>query len=194
MASQDKILTPELVKILKIFLFSSFGLVLIFSFFNSYRANNTQKDRTFLVSDSDRLFFLNLRAIYYDREIRRDAGMTLFRHSQRLQSGSSPSLDPAIILNPVKEEAYILWELRNADFPIEILVANDGDSLRFPFSNGNNLDHYGLFQELKPLILDDYSFEILVNGEKSPLWENEKEREILKTLVEDYLRLLNQLE
>lgn len=192
MASQDKVLTPELVRIIKIFLFSSFGLVLIFSFFNSYRANNTQKDRTFLVADSNRLFFLNLRAIHYDREIRRDAGMTLFRHSKRFQSDSLATLDPVIVLNPVKEEAYIFWELKNAEFPIEVIAFKGQDTLRLSLDQGNNLTYYQFFKDITPLLQDDYQF--ILNGQAgdSPLWYNEQEREILKTLVEDYLRLLNQ--
>ncbi|MDX5338185.1 MAG: hypothetical protein LPK25_04105 [Cyclobacteriaceae bacterium] len=192
MASQDKVLTPELVRIIKIFLFSSFGLVLIFSFFNTYRADNTQKDKTFQVSDSARLFFLNLRAIHYDREIRRDAGMTLFRPGDRNQSETEPTLIPAILLNPNKEEAYIFWELKNVEFPVEILAFKHQDSVMLSLDQGNNLVHFKFFNQIKPLIQEDYSFEILSGGKKYPIWTSEQENEALKTLVEDYLRLLNQ--
>ena len=193
MASQDKVLTPELKRIIKIFLFSSFGLVLVFSFFNSYRADNSQKDKTFQVSDSARLFFLNLRAIHYDREIRRDAGMTLFRHSKRVQSESKPILNPVILLNPNKDEAYILWELENAEFPVEVLAYKNQDSVLLSLNQGNNMAHLNFFNQLRPLIQEDYFFELLLEGEKTPIWSNEQEKDVLKTLVEDYLRLLDQL-
>lgn len=152
MTKRDSTLTPELIKILKIFIFSSLGLVLVLSFFNDYRANNTGEDRTFHVSDSNRLYFLNVRSIYYDREIRRDAGMTLFRHGKRFQSDSLPTLDLVILLNPVKENAFIYFELKNGDWPIQIRAKSDEIDEVFEFSNGNNADHFDLLKKLKPAI------------------------------------------
>jgi len=191
MASPDKTLTPELVRILKIFLFGSLGLVFIFSFFNSYRANNSQKDRTFYVSDANRLYFLNVRGVFYDRELRRDAGMTLFRFSNRFISEETPTLDPVIVLNPIKEEAYLIWEINNADFPIQVLASKNNQIKELNFSGGNNIDHWDFFKQISPLILDDFNFELNVDGQNTEIWTGDKEREALKTITEDYLKLLN---
>lgn len=192
MPSNDRILTPELVRILKIFLLSSILLVFVFSFFNSYRADNTQRDRTFQMADSDRLYFLNVRSIQYDREIRKDAGMTLFRHKKRLQSDSFPTLDPVIILNPTKEEAYIYFELMNADYPISLIGSFGKEKQQIEFSNGNNQAHLNLLKGLTPWLKEDYAFELVSGTNKYPLWSDVKEKEILKTILEDYFRLLNQ--
>ncbi|TDQ17082.1 hypothetical protein DFQ04_1731 [Algoriphagus boseongensis] len=192
MSSNDRILTPELVRILKIFLLSSILLVFVFSFFNSYRADNTQRDRTFQMADSDRLYFLNVRSIHYDREIRKDAGMTLFRHKKRVQSDSFPTLDPVIILNPTKEEAYIYFELKNADYPISLEASLGEEKQQIEFSNGNNQAHLNLLKGLNPWIKEDYEFELVSGTQKYPLWTDVKEKEILKTILEDYFRLLNQ--
>ena len=73
MSSKAPVLTPDLIKVLKIFLGSALGIVLLLSFFDGYRANNTGKDRAFQVADADRLFFVNLRSIHYDREVRPEA-------------------------------------------------------------------------------------------------------------------------
>ncbi len=191
MAQSDQVLTPEVVKLLKIFIFLSLGLVLILSFFNSYRANNTGEDKSYRVNDSNRLYFMNVRAIHYDREVRRDAGMTLFRHGKRLQSDAQPTLDLVILLNPVKDDAYIYFELKNADWPIRLSAKTDKDVLVFDFSNGNNDEHFGLIQKLKPLIQANAEFELILDGKTFPIWSNEMEKEAVKSVVEDYFRLLN---
>lgn len=192
MPARDPVLTPELVRIMKIFLLSSLSFVLIFSFFNSYRADNTHRDRTFQMSDSNRLFFMNVRSIHYDREYRKDAGMSLFRHRKRFQSDTLPSLDPVLILNTKKEEAYIYFELQQGEFPVHITASSDKDTLRVDFSGGNNEENYALFQKLKPFWENSADFEIEIQGKVYPIWGGENELEVLKTVSEDYFRLLNQ--
>jgi hypothetical protein len=158
MPSRDPVLTPELIKIMKIFIFSSLGLVLVFSFFNSYRADNTGADRTFKMTDSDKLYFLNVRSIHYDRELRRDAGMTLFRHGKRFQPDSLPSFHPLIILNPVKDDAYVFFELQHAEYPIRLQASLGSETQFIDFSNGNNQDHFKLLNQVKPWKLEINNF------------------------------------
>lgn len=192
MSKRDPVLTPELVKILKIFIFSSLGLVFVLSFFNGYRANNSGEDRTFRMNDSNRLYFLNVKSIHYDREIRSDAGMTLYRHGKRLQSETIPTLDLVIILNSVKDDVYIYLELKNADWPIQISAETEGSTQVFDFSSGNNAAHFELLLKLKPLILANSKFELITGGKATPLWTNEREKDAVKFVVQDYFRLLNQ--
>ncbi len=192
MAKRDPVLTPDLIKILKIFIFSSLGLVLVLSFFNGYRANNTGEDRTFRITDASRLYFQNVRSIYYDREIRRDAGMTLYRHGKRLQSDSLPTLDLVILLNSAKDDAFIYFELKNADWPIQIRAKSKEIDQVFQFANGNNSDHFNLLQKLRPAIDQDFEFQLILGEKEYPLWSKEKEKTALKSVVEDYYRLLEQ--
>lgn len=192
MTKRDAVLTPELVKILKIFIFSSLGLVLTLSFFNDYRADNTGEDRTFRVNSSNRLYFLNVRAIHYDREVRRDAGMTLFRHGKRAQSEAQPSLDLVILLNAEKEEAYAYFELKNAEWPIQIRTTSSPGGQSFEFANGNNFDHLDFLHQLRPVLEQEHEMELLVGGKIFPLWPTQKEKQALKSTIEDYFRLLNQ--
>lgn len=191
MTRRDPTLTPELIKILKIFLFSSLALVLVLSFFDGYRANNTGKDRTFHVDDSNRIYFQNVRGIYYDREVRSDAGMTLYRPGKRFQSDTLPTLDLVILLNPKKDEAYIYFELKNADWPIQIRANTNGATQEFNFANGNNLEHFELLKKLQPLITQDTDFELILEDISYPLWTGKKEKDGLKMILEDYFRLLN---
>ncbi|MFN3757704.1 MAG: hypothetical protein ACK4SF_00685 [Algoriphagus aquaeductus] len=192
MPARDPVLTPELIKILKIFIFSSLGLVLVFSFFNSYRADNTGQNRTFRVADADRLYFLNVRGLSYDRELRKDAGMTLFRHGKRKVEEENPTFFPLIIHNPIKDEAYVYFELLNSDYPVKIFAKSTDIIDSVEFSNGNNQDHLDLVYKIKPWIEASYEFELAISGKRFPLWSDEKEKDVLKTVMEDYFRLLNQ--
>lgn len=192
MPAKDPVLTPELLRVIKIFLFSALGLVVVLSFFNSYRADNTGQDRTFRVADADRLYFLNVRGLSYDREVRKDAGMTLFRHGKRKEDEESPLFFPLIIQNPIKDEAYIYFELLNEEYPVKIFAKSAESVDSVEFSNGNNLDHLDLMIKIKPWIEADYEFELAISGKRYPLWSDEKEIDVLKTVIEDYFRLLNQ--
>lgn len=192
MTKRDPVLTPELIKILKIFVLSSLGLVLVLSFFNGYRANNSGEDRTFKVNDSNRIYFINVRSIQYDREMRRDAGMTLYRHGKRMQSESRPTLDPVILLSSGNENAYIYFDLKNADWPIQISAKTAIETRVFDFSNGNNRDHYAILEKLRSAILENAEFELISVGNTFSIWSKEVEKKAVKTVVEDYFRLLNQ--
>lgn len=188
----DPILTPELIKIIKIFGIASISLVFILSFFNDKRANNSGEDDTFRMADSDRLYFLNVRASYYDRENRSDAGMALFRHGKRQISDSIPTLDLLIILNSQKDEAYLYLEPMNFDWPIKIRASTELKSEEFTLDNGNKFDHKSNVDKLKPWIEETASFDFWYRNAWIRIWASPKEKEVLKTILNDYFRLLNQ--
>lgn len=188
--SSDPILTPELLKIIKIFISLSIGLVLFFSFFNSRRANNTGADQRFRMADSNRIYFLNIRAIDYEREIRKDARMTLFRHEDRAVS-DQPSLDFIIILNKTKDEAYLYLEPQNLEWPIRLKAKHGETEKIFELQNGNNLKFFTYLEELKPWIMEDSQFQIQINNDWEEIWQSPSERQALKATLEDYYRLIN---
>ena len=192
MSSKAPVLTPDLIKVLKIFLGSALGLVLLLSFFDGYRANNTGKDRTFQVADADRLFFVNLRSIHYDREVRQEADMELFRHGKRLKSDTIPTFFPAILLPSKTKEAYLFFELEGADYPIQIQVILGDEVIQIPFDLSGNTAHKSLGEQLWPLLQQQASFKLLVEGKEYPLWQTESDKQVLKTVLTDYFRILNQ--
>jgi hypothetical protein len=117
--------------------------------------------------------------------------MTLFRHRKRLQSDSIPTLNPVIILNPLKDEAYILFELGNADWPVQIRINSSGRGKAVEFAGGNNLDHFEFFKKISDELKSETQFELVLGEKIYPLWTEEKELEVLKTISEDYFRLLD---
>lgn len=56
MPSQAPVLTPELLKVIKIFGLLSVSIVLVLSFFNEYRADNTGTDDPHSMTDSNYLY------------------------------------------------------------------------------------------------------------------------------------------
>ena len=192
MSSKAPVLTPDLIKVLKIFLGSALGLVLILSFFDGYRANNTGKERTFQVAAADRLFFVNLRSIHYDREVRQEADMEIFRHGKRLKSDTIPRFFPAILVPSKTNEAYLFFELEGADYPIQLQAKLGDQVIQIPFDLGGNTAHKALGEQLWPLLQQNAAFSWLVGGKETPLWQTESEKEVLKTVLTDYFRILNQ--
>jgi hypothetical protein len=192
MSSKAPVFTPDLIKVLKIFLGSALGIVLLLSFFDGYRADNTGKDRSFKVADSDKLFFVNLRSIHYDRELRTEAKMELFRHGKRPKLDTIPSFFPAILLPSKTKEAYLFFELEGADYPIQIQVILGDEVIQIPFDLSGNTAHKSLGEQLWPLLQQQVSFKLLVEGKEYPLWQTESDKEVLKTVLTDYFRILNQ--
>jgi hypothetical protein len=165
---------------------------LLLSFFDGYRADNTGKDRSFQVAAADKLFFLNLRSIHYDREMRSEAKMELFRHGKRQTATNTPSFFPAILFPSKEEEAYLFFELEGANYPIQIQVMDQGKKTLISFDLSGNAAHKALAEQLWPFLQRGASFTWEVNGTISPLWANESQKEVLKTILSDYFRLLNQ--
>ena len=192
MSSKAPVFTPDLIKVLKIFLGSALGLVLLLSFFDGYRADNTGKDRSFKVADADKLFFVNLRSIHYDRELRSEAKMELFRHGKRSKFDTIPRFFPAILLPSKTNEAYLFFELEGADYPIQIQATLGDEVIQIPFDLSGNTAHKSLGEQLWPLLQQKVFFKLLVEGKVYPLWQTESDQEVLKTVLTDYFRILNQ--
>jgi len=190
MPSKDPILTPELLKIIKIFGLASILLVVVFSFFDSYRANNSGEDRTFRMTSASRLYFLNLKAINYVRENRSDAGMVLYRHNGFGLESEEATLILVLILNSQKDESYLYLEPKNIDWPIRLSFEENGQTRLFNFENGNKFDHLEQVTQLQKLLDEEVKLFLLDEDQKILLWSSESEKEAVKSTFEDYFRII----
>ena len=190
-------LSPELIKLLKIFGIGSLIFVLVMSFFNDKRANNSGKEPSPMhVADAERIFFKNVRSAYYDIESRRDAKMTVYRHGKRAKNPEEPTLVFSIILNQVNDEAYIFLEPNFEDLPIRMkwLVPEKNQEGEIVFEGGDKFAHFEFAQQITPLLQGNALFEVLVKENWIPLWEDEKEKNAVLVTIEDYQKLINLLE
>jgi hypothetical protein len=185
----DSILTPELIKIIKWFGLVSIALVVFFSFFNERRANNTGQDEIFLMSSSARLYFSNVRGINYEREVRRDAGMQIFRNKAFSNKDDNSNLALILILNPGKDEAYIYLEPINLDWPITIRLKSMNGLESQTFENGNKSDHLRYCKILKTAIEGSKQIELQTDEGWIPIWTSQKDKEAIKAVLEDYQKL-----
>ena len=185
----DSILTPELIKIIKVFGLVSVVLVVFFSFFNERRANNTGQDQAFRMSSSARMYFSNVRGINYEREVRRDAGMQIFRNKAFGDKDDNLNLSLILILNPGKDEAYIYLEPINLDWPITIRLKSTNGLEIHAFENGNKSDHLRYCKILQAAIEGSDQIELQIDEGWIPIWTSQKEKEVIKAILEDYKNL-----
>jgi hypothetical protein len=193
-SSSNDTLSPEMIKILKIFGLGSVLFVLLLSFFNERRANNTGEDENpMMVSDQDRLFFKNMRAPYYDIEGREDAKINIYRYGKRIKSSGMPTLNLSILLNRVKDEAYIFVEPSPENLPLRLKWRNESlsDSGELVFYGGDKFAHYDFVRKLYPLLEENLIWERTEVTSPTPILQEETAREALKITIRDYDRLTN---
>lgn len=187
--------SPEMLKILKIFGIGSLVFVFIMSFFNERRANNSGKeDSPMSIGDADRLYFKNVRAAYYDIEERKDARMTIYRHGKRVKTEEVFTIGLSILINRIKNEAYIFIESNSEELPIKVKWSNlDGKnkSGELVFEGGDKYAHLSFIEALYPLLLENTLFE-LWDGEKFiQIFEGENDKDALRITITDYYKLIN---
>ncbi|MFD2034107.1 hypothetical protein ACFSKL_04855 [Belliella marina] len=190
--SKSDSLSPEMIKILKIFGLGSILFVLTLSFFNEKRANNSGKEESILsITDAERLFFKNVRGIYYDIEARDDAKMTIYRYGKRIEESESPLINLSILINRIKDEAYIYvepsWDASH--FKLRITQGNKVDTLAY--ESGDKLAHFGFVKKIYPFLNENAYFEVWKDNKWVSILENEKEIDALRIPISDFYRLIN---
>ncbi len=192
---QHDTFSPEMLKILKIFGIGSLLFVFFMSFFNEKRANNSGKEESPMsIGDADRLYFKNVRAAYYDIEDRKDARMTIYRYGKRANIEEVLSIELSILLNRVKDEAYIFVESSPGEFPIKIRWSNLEQNERkceLVFEGGDKFQHLGFVEKLYPLLLENTSFELWHEGKFTPILVDDNEKDALRITAKDYFKLIN---
>lgn len=193
--SKSDTLSPEMLKIIKIFGIGSLVFVFILSFFNEKRANNSGKEESILsITDAERLYFKNVRGLFYDLEGRDDAKMSVYRYGKRVQEANHPLLNVSILINRVKDEAYIYVEPSSdlSSFALKATVEGHTDTLEF--ISGDKFAHFNFVEKLYPFLIENAYFEILIDKVWVPILEDEKELDALRIPIKDFYRLINKPE
>lgn len=193
-ANSTEILSPELIKIFKIFGLSSILFVLVLSFFNEKKANNaSDMDSILRMANAERIYFKNVRGIFYDIEGRQDAQMTVYRYGKRIQESDLPIINLAIILNRVKDEAYIYVEPNFEQLPIKIRwkIDNQNTINQIEFAGGDKFEHFRFVQDLLPIVESDVLVELWFEDSWVLIWKDPKERDALRIPIRDFHRLIN---
>ena len=147
---------------------------------------------TFGTGDDTELFFKNVRQSSYDLEENEAAGLRVFRHRDMPESDSTPYIIPAIVMNVLRDEAYILPEpspvLADEDVLSVILgsgTAADTIELALP-NRENNLEFASrIYEHLQ----QSGTFMIRSGDLYVPFLEDEDYREAFRVTMSDYYRL-----
>jgi len=188
-----------MMSLFKIFGISSLVFVLLISFFNEKKPNIDNQDSILAINDASRLYFKNVRQAYYDIEGRNDAKMNIYRLGKRVTTEEEAVLNVAIIINRIKDEAYLYVE-PSAAFGSEDVInirwesEDQSTSGELNFRSGDRYDHYGFMEKIYPLILANASFRAEIAGEWLPILINQKERDAIRITSFDYFRLIGREE
>jgi hypothetical protein len=146
---------------------------------------------TFKTGDDTEIFFKNVRQSDYDLEVNTAAKFNVFRHEERILTDTLPWIYPAIVINYLQDEAYILLEpspkLADADV-WEVVIGPEADTLRLETPNReNNLEFATrIFESLR----EGKSIRIRSGNEFVPFLEQPDASEAFRITMSDYYRLV----
>ncbi len=146
----------------------------------------------FRTGDDTELFFKNVRQSDYNLEENQAAGLRVFRHENIQPADSVPVIVPAIVMNVLQDEAYILLEPANgleAEDPLTIVLigSTDSDTLKLELPNReNNLEFATrIYEHLQA----GGRFNVILNGNYVPFLADPDYRESFRITMGDYYRL-----
>ncbi|GEO23172.1 hypothetical protein CQA01_37060 [Cyclobacterium qasimii] len=182
-------------RLLKIFGFTSLGLVLILSFFDGHRANNSGEDPTFTTKDAGLLFFYNVRRIDYQIKRLPEAKIEIYTNTSFDRDSTKNTLQLDLILNKNKQTAFLYLKplgkftdlktlrLRNGQLPFQ-------DSLILRSGAADRHLHLAAAKKIagwlqkKEAILEVYTDEKWLN-----LYSEKKQKEAFIDTLNDFLKI-----
>ena len=150
----------------------------------------------FSTTEDSELFFKNVRQVYYNLERQEQTKLDIYRHKKRQERSESPIINLAIAHNWRFDEAYLLIEsnsyFRNfQDIQIHWKHEQSGETgIYFLEQKSNKNEYFRFASEIYASIIAKHTLWILDKKTKIPFLENQEEREVFKTTMKDYYRLV----
>ncbi len=148
----------------------------------------------FTTTDDAELFFKNVRQQDYDLEEMKAANLLVYRHEDRKLNPNYPLLQPALVVNWLHDEAYLLLEptekIPNGE-PLEIQWQDtlQHTSGKYQFDFGSKEEHLHFAGELYGSILDGHKLYYISDSLALPFLDNKADRKIFRVSMLDYYRL-----
>ncbi|MEX0884297.1 MAG: hypothetical protein WDZ72_12565 [Cyclobacteriaceae bacterium] len=185
----------EMFRLLKIFGLASLSLVLMLSFFNEHRANNSEEEDIFRITDASRIFFKNIRRAYYKVDERPEAMLDIHRLKKWGNQASDASIGLDLIINRNKNTAFLYL------VPSGVIKENQILQIRWHnhshtlidsmiFSGGDRYAHLSAAQRLQSVLEQDYNVEVNFQNEWLSVFDVEVERAAFLTTYQDFMQLL----
>ena len=175
--------------------YSSVFMLLLMSQCKIDRDKGVDRDRfTFRIKADSHLFFKNVRQLYYDFTDLPAAHLHVYRLSDRYQGDDYPVLQPTLVIDWMKEEAYVLIEgnaIVNDETAWKITEQEPGSERSFAYQlqerGSENMLEFGT--KIYEGIMAGNQFFITIGNRTVPLLESETDRENFRVVMADYYRL-----
>jgi hypothetical protein len=171
-------------------------LVILFSATACKIDRNEIVDRdkfTFRFRDDSYLFFKNVRQIYYDVQDLAAAKWIAYRFSDRYTKDDKPMLTPVIVVDWLKNEAYLLLETNvvlEEQRKLTIREKNaNGKYYSYSLSERGRENMLEFATKIYEAILAENPLEIEVNDQPMPFLVDDADRENFRVVMSDYYRL-----
>lgn len=152
----------------------------------------------FSTTADSRLYFKNVRQIYYDIENQENTRLEIFRFGKRNKSVNKPVVNVALVNNWRYDEAYVIVEPNaylNNNKQIKIVWHQKADTTargNYIFDFGSKENHFRFATQLYESILSGHTLLLEDSaGKSTPLFHTETDRENFRKIMVDYYRLVN---
>lgn len=158
------------------------------------REKTIDRDRfSFKITADSHLFFKNVRQVYYDFADLKEAGWHAYRFSGRYQ-GNDPSINPVIVIDWRKDEAYLLVETNEFFADITAITVYEknqatGKVYSYELAERGKENMLEFSTKIYEGIIAENEFTILINGDSIPFLREDSDRENFRIVMADYYRL-----
>jgi hypothetical protein len=156
-----------------------------------------QNQAKFSTTADSRLFFKNVRQIYYDREIPENTKLEVYRFGKRSLTPDKPVINVALVNNWLHDEAYVIVEPNGYfDNMSSIEVEWQDDVSRqsgvYRFTYGPKDTHFKFASEIYQSVLAKHKLQVL-NPDKQwvDLFQTDVDRDNFRKTMKDFYRLVN---
>jgi hypothetical protein len=174
------------------------GLILIIMLLPGCKIDRDKKvDRVkfqFETGDDSEIFFRNVRQIYYDRTSPPDGTWQAYRFSNRYHGNARPVILPVIVINWLKDEAYLLIdtnEMLSEEDYLEVIITDSvtskSDTLTLNQRGREHMLEFG--SKLYEAIQANEKIEVRSKGKFLPVLNEDIDRETFRVTMSDYYRL-----
>ncbi|MGF1636061.1 MAG: hypothetical protein ACFCUU_03240 [Cyclobacteriaceae bacterium] len=152
----------------------------------------------FHTTDASELFFKNVRKTYYDLEDQHEHKMLIYRFSKRVQTDDKPILNLNLVINWMKDEAYVLFE-HNHFFEIDgekHITWYDTEGIKMgelSYKPTNIRSQFNMATTLYMCIKQGHTFKLQIGDATYDLLSTKAEREAFRITMYDFYRLVELL-
>jgi len=158
-----------------------------------------QNQAKFRTSADSRLFFKNVRQIYYEHEVPANTKLEVYRFGKRNLAADKPVINVALVNNWLYDEAYVIIEpsayfdnMSSIEVEWQDAVSKQSGVYRFNFGPKDN--HFKFASEIYQSVLAKHKLLVYTPDKQwVELFQSEADRDNFRKTMKDFYRLVNLL-